>query len=172
MVFSKCSSCFPVVFVTVSSGHSDDIFSLNWLSKHICEVSCYQTNYYCCQWCAKHCTNCFVNLSLSHSLTVCIYIYMYIFNRCVGFLGGSAVNNPCACVGDTGSVPGSRRSPGEGNGNPLQYSCLENSIDRGAWWTTVHGSWKIQTQLKRPNKYICSQRQRKTEQERQRRGYC
>ena len=80
MVFSKCSSCFPVVFVTVSSGHSDDIFSLNWLSKHICEVSCYQTNYYCCQWCAKHCTNCFVNLSLSHSLTVCIYIYICIYS--------------------------------------------------------------------------------------------
>ena len=82
MVFSKCSSCFPVVFVTVSSGHSDDIFSLNWLSKHICEVSCYQTNYYCCQWCAKHCTNCFVNLSLSHSLTVCLYIYVYIQQMC------------------------------------------------------------------------------------------
>ena len=41
--------------------------------------------------------------------------------------------------GDPGSIPGSGRSPGEGNGNPLQYSCLENSMDGGAWWTTVHG---------------------------------
>ena len=40
---------------------------------------------------------------------------------------------------DPGSIPGSGRSPGEGNGNPFQYSCLENSMDRGAWWATVHG---------------------------------
>ena len=42
-------------------------------------------------------------------------------------------------AGDPGSIPGSGRSPGEGNGNPLQYSCLENPMDRGAWWATVHG---------------------------------
>ena len=45
-------------------------------------------------------------------------------------------------VGYTGSIPGSGRSPGEGNGNPLQYSCLENSMDGGAWWATVHGGHK------------------------------
>ena len=51
-----------------------------------------------------------------------------------------------ACnVGDLGSIPGSGRSPGEGNGNPLQYSCLENSMDGGAWWATVHGVAKSQT---------------------------
>ena len=45
-----------------------------------------------------------------------------------------------ACsVGDLGSIPGSGRFPEEGDGNPLQYSCLENTMDRGAWWTTVHG---------------------------------
>ena len=47
-------------------------------------------------------------------------------------------------AGELGSIPGLGRSPGEGNGNPLQYSCLENSMDRGAWWATVHGvakSW-------------------------------
>ena len=45
-----------------------------------------------------------------------------------------------ACnAGDAGSIPGSGRSPGEGNGNPLQYSCLGNPMDRGAWWATVHG---------------------------------
>ena len=45
-----------------------------------------------------------------------------------------------ACnAGDTGSILGQEKSPGEGHGNPLQYSCLENPMDRGAWWTTVHG---------------------------------
>ena len=44
-------------------------------------------------------------------------------------------------------IPGSGRSPGEGNGNPLQYSCLENSMDRGPWWVTVHGVTKSQTRL-------------------------
>ena len=51
------------------------------------------------------------------------------------------VKNLAASAGDgrdAGSVPGSGRSPGEGNGYPLQYSCLENSLDRGAWWATVH----------------------------------
>ena len=58
-----------------------------------------------------------------------------------GFLGGSVVKNLPANAGDMGDVgskPGSRRSPGGGNGNPLQYSCLENLMDRGAWCATVH----------------------------------
>ena len=50
-------------------------------------------------------------------------------------------------MGDLGSIPGSGRSPGEGNGNPVQYSCLENPMDRGAWWATVHGVAKSQTRL-------------------------
>ena len=45
-------------------------------------------------------------------------------------------------VGDPGSIPGQGRSPGEGNGNPLQYSCLANLMDRGAWWAAVHGAAK------------------------------
>ena len=59
-----------------------------------------------------------------------------------GFPCGAVVKNPPANVGDTrkvGSIPGSERSPGVGNGNPLQYSCLENPMDRGAWKTTVYG---------------------------------
>ena len=53
-----------------------------------------------------------------------------------------------ACsVGDPGSIPGSGISPGEGKGNPLQYSCLENTMDRGAWWATVNGVTKSQTGL-------------------------
>ena len=59
-----------------------------------------------------------------------------------GFQGGSLVKNPPASTGDKASVPGLRRSLGEGNGNPLQYSCLGNSMDRGAWWATVHGVTK------------------------------
>ena len=59
--------------------------------------------------------------------------------------GGSVVKNPPANAGDPGSFPGSGRSSGEGNGNPLQYSCLESSMDRGAWRATVHGVAKSQT---------------------------
>ena len=64
------------------------------------------------------------------------------------------IKNPPANAGgtrDVGSVPGLGRSPGEGHGNPLQYSCLENSMDRGAWWVTVHRTEKSQTQMKRFN---------------------
>ena len=56
-----------------------------------------------------------------------------------GLPGGSVVKNPPVSAADAGSLPGLGRSPGEGNGNPLQYSCLENSTVRGAWWATVHG---------------------------------
>ena len=62
----------------------------------------------------------------------CEYIYIYI-----GLPDGSV--NPRASAEDVGSIPGSGRSPGEGNGNPVQYSCLENPMDRGAWWATVPG---------------------------------
>ena len=54
------------------------------------------------------------------------------------FPGGSAVKNRPANVGDTGLSPGSGRSPGEGNGNPLQYSCLQNPMDRRSWQAIVH----------------------------------
>jgi len=56
-----------------------------------------------------------------------------------GFLGGSDVKESACNAGNPGLIPGLGRSPGEGNGCPLQYSCLENSMDRGAWWATVHG---------------------------------
>ena len=55
--------------------------------------------------------------------------------------------NPPASSGDSGLIPGSGRSPGEGNGNPLQYSCLENAMERGVWWAIAHGVTKSQTQL-------------------------
>ena len=58
------------------------------------------------------------------------------------FPGGSDGKESACNAGDFGSIPGLGRSPGEGHGNPLQYSCLENSMDRGPWWTTVHGVTK------------------------------
>ena len=54
-------------------------------------------------------------------------------------------------AGMAGSIPGSERSPGRGPGNPLQYSCLENPTDRGAWWATIHRVWKSQKRLQRPS---------------------
>ena len=98
---------------------------------------------------------------------VCIYIYMYMY-MCIymyththidtdghtqkqlwiqGFPGGSDGKASACNAGDPGSIPGSGRSPGEGNGNPLQYSCLENSIDEGGWQATVHGVAKSRTRL-------------------------
>ena len=65
----------------------------------------------------------------------------------MGFPGGSEVKAFAHNVGDPGSIPGLGRSPGEGNGNPLQYSCLGNPMDAGAWWPTVHGVAKSRTRL-------------------------
>ena len=67
-----------------------------------------------------------------------------------GFPGGGVVKNLPANAGDTrnaGSIPGSGRSPGVGNGNPLQYPCQENPMARGAWWAIVHGATKSWTRL-------------------------
>ena len=63
------------------------------------------------------------------------------------FPGGSDGKESACNVGDSGSMPESGRSPGEGNGNPFQYSYLENPMDRGAWQTTVHGVAKSGTRL-------------------------
>ena len=62
-----------------------------------------------------------------------------------GFPGGSDGKESACSAGDPGSIPGLGRSPGEGNGNPMQYSCLENPMDGGTWQTTVHGVAKSQT---------------------------
>ena len=64
-----------------------------------------------------------------------------------GFAGGSDSKESASNAGDPGSIPESGRSPGEGNGYPLQYSCLENSLDIGAWPATVHGVAKNWTRL-------------------------
>ena len=73
-----------------------------------------------------------------------------IYSFLKGFLGGAVVKNQPASAGnarDVSLILGSGGSPGVGNGNPLQYSCLENSMDRGAWWITIHGVTKSRTRL-------------------------
>ena len=65
----------------------------------------------------------------------------------MGFPGGSVVKNLPANTGDAGPIPGSGRSSGGGNGNPLQYSCLENTMDRGAWRAAVHGIARVEHNL-------------------------
>ena len=65
----------------------------------------------------------------------------------MGFPGGKARKESTCKAGDLGLIPGLGRSPGEGNGNPLQYSCMENPMDRGAWQATVHGVTMSRTQL-------------------------
>ena len=65
----------------------------------------------------------------------------------LGFPGGSDGKESACNVGYPGSIPGLGRSPGEGKGYPLQYSCLENSMDRGAWWATVHAVANLKTKL-------------------------
>ena len=72
-----------------------------------------------------------------------------LFNKFIntGFPGSSDGKESACIVGDPGSIPGSGRSPGEKNDYLLHYSCLENPMNRGAWWATVHGVVKSQTRL-------------------------
>ena len=63
------------------------------------------------------------------------------------FPGGSDGEKSTCNVGNLGSIPGLGRYPGEGNGYPLQYFCLENSMGRGAWWATVHGASRVRHNL-------------------------
>ena len=79
-------------------------------------------------------------------LTFLITILKY--NNQGYFSGGSDGKESSCNVGDLSSIPGLGRPRGEGNGNRLQYSCLENSMDRGAWQATVHGVTKSQTRLR------------------------
>ena len=74
-------------------------------------------------------------------------VYYQRFSSIPGFPGSSDSKESACNAGDPGLIPGSGRSLGEGNGNPLQYSCLENPMNRGAQWATVHGVAKSRTQL-------------------------
>ena len=88
-----------------------------------------------------------------HGLFV-ISFFQFLLNRFLfqalgkdGFPSGSDSKESACNAGNPGSIPGSGRSPREGNGNPLQYSCLENSVGKGAWWATVHEVAKCRTQM-------------------------
>ena len=83
---------------------------------------------------------CDVNPSYEHT-------HIHSLSTIMGFPGGSDSKESACNAGDPTSMPGSGRSPGGGNGNPLQYSCLENSMDRGAWQAIVHGVAKSPTRL-------------------------
>ena len=72
-----------------------------------------------------------------------MFLMLYITRVC--FPAGSVVKNLPAITGHMGSIPGSGRYPGEGNGNSLQYFCLKNSIDRGAWWAIIQEITTSQT---------------------------
>ena len=78
--------------------------------------------------------------------TITFYL-LVILLLAVGFFGGSDGKESAYNAGDLGLIPKLGKSPGEGNGNPLHFSCLENPMDRGAWWATVHGFPKRQTWL-------------------------
>ena len=73
------------------------------------------------------------------------WTYWVSIDTCIWLPGGSDGKESACNVGDLGSIPGLGRSLGEGNGNPLQYSCLENPVDGGAWWATVHGVTRSRT---------------------------
>ena len=80
-------------------------------------------------------------------MSICIYQKALVTKRLRGLPKGSEVKVSAWNAGDPVLIPGLRRSSGEGNDNPLQYSCLENPMDGGMWWATVHGVAKSLTQL-------------------------
>ena len=90
---------------------------------------------------AKGCPDTWSNVILGGS----VWVFLDLLTSKWGFPGGSDDKESVCNAGDSGSIPGSGRSLGEGNGYPLQYSCLRNPMDRGAWWATVHGVAKSRT---------------------------
>ena len=86
-----------------------------------------------------HYVNSFISISSWSLIPIHFNLHGSIYEN---FPGGSVVKNPPASTRDAGLIPGLRRSPGGGNGNPLQYSCLENPMDRGAWRARVHRGTK------------------------------
>ena len=85
-----------------------------------------------------------MHMAVPSFLLLCWAVVNYINITCGMGFPRSSVGKKSACnAGDLGSIPGSGRCPGEGNGNPLQYSCLENPMDRGVWWATVRGVTRV-----------------------------
>ena len=90
---------------------------------------------------------CFIRIYSSHVQAIFWHLLQTDKFHCLIKVYGSEGRESACNAGDPGSIPGVGRCPGEGNGNPLQYSCLENTMDGGAWWATVHGVTKSRTRL-------------------------
>ena len=101
--------------------------------------------------------NSIMQLGKSVPLIIFMVLSWPLYYPTKAFIGGSVVKNLPAKTGDTGLIPGLRRSPGERNGNPLQYSCLKNPKDRGTWRATIHGVAKSQAGLSNWSLLIISQ---------------
>ena len=115
----------------VTKGEISFFFLNSWVT-HVCIYVCVCVCVYVCV-CVSVCVCVCVCLCMSVCVCVCVCVCVW------GFPGGSVVKHPPANAGDMSSIPKFRRSPEEGNGNPLHYSCLENSVGRGSWRATVHG---------------------------------
>ena len=98
-------------------------------------------------WDNQHITLCYYVGQKVHSSSAVRWYRKTWVNFLAKFPGGSDHKLSARNAGDMGSIPGLGRSPGEGNGNPLQYSCLENPMDRGAWWAIVHRVTKSRKRL-------------------------
>ena len=88
--------------------------------------------------------------------TMAVYTLMILLILSQDFPGGSDSKESACNARDLGSIPQSRRAPGEGNGYPLLYSCLENPMDRGAWWARVHEVTESWTRLKGLSMHTCT----------------
>ena len=93
------------------------------------------------------------NQENNHMYPIRLHMGLNDFPACAN---GKESTCQCRRLRDMGSIPGSGRSPGGGHGNPFQYSCLENAMDRGTWWATVHRIAKSQTQLKQLSTAQCN----------------
>ena len=127
---ASSSPCEQVAYEFISS-------SSNYSSSRLNHSSCFPFPQPICSFLGKlvHYSSCKLN---------CIY---WVLTGCWSFPSGSEVKASACNAGDLGSIPGSGRSSGEGNGDPFQYSCLENLVDGGAWLATVQGVEKSQTGL-------------------------
>ena len=130
LIFLSNSSCF--VFYTLVTVLRSDVLRLILVPTGTGISECMET---------------FLPLWDTGPVPFALYLYFLIAFSYWLMLNGSEVKASVCNEGDLGSIPGSGRSPGEGNGNPLQYSCLENHMDGGAWWATVHGVAKSRTWL-------------------------
>ena len=140
----------PLIYKVISLGrnNADCLSCAYWLFTYLSTVYTESQSLYFC----------FFHLKIFSNLP-CIFWFHFVFLVCVWISKYLWISQSSFYLPNTGdlrdavSIPGSERSPGGENGNPLQYSCLGNPMDRGAWWATVHGVAKSQTQLQRLGMY-------------------